>query len=67
MNVLARIKLLSTEEGGRTEPLVGSFRPNHSFQPGSFAIGEVEQGNGAALAPGDSADLVVRFLPGVPS
>ena len=62
MKVLARIRLLATDDGGRKEPLVGSFRLNHSFEPGQFAIAQVEQGPGDTLAPGQSADLVVDFL-----
>ena len=63
MKVLARIKLRPTADGGRAQPLVGSFRPNHSFQPNVFVIGEVEQKAGASLFPGQSADLVVHFIP----
>jgi translation elongation factor EF-Tu-like GTPase len=63
MKVLARIKLLSTEKGGRQKALVGPFRLNHSFAPGEFVIANVEQPSGEALAPGHHADLVVDFLP----
>jgi hypothetical protein len=64
MKVLARIELLATDDGGREKPLIGSFRLNHSFEPGEFVIAQVEQLPGAALAPGQGADLVVDFLPG---
>ena len=63
MKVLARIELLATANGGRKEPLVGAFRLNHSFVPDEFVIAQVEQRPGAALAPGQRADLVVDFLP----
>ena len=63
MKVLARVELLATEGGGRTEPLVGPFRLNHSFEPGEFVIALVEQRAGDALAPSQSAELVVDFLP----
>jgi hypothetical protein len=63
MKVLARVELLSTADGGRREALVGPFRLNHSFEPGEFVIAKVEQRDGDALAPGESADLVVDFLP----
>ena len=67
MKVLARIKLLSTAEGGRAQPLIGSFRPNHSFEPNTFVIGQVELEGDNSLFPGQSADLVVEFLSdGVP-
>lgn len=67
MKVLARIELLPTEGGGRTQPLIGSFRPNHSFQPDTFVVGQVELEAGASLRPGQSADLVAHFIPdGVP-
>ena len=68
VKVLAKISLLPTEAGGRTEPIIGSFRPNHSFSPGMFVIGQVEHRPGAELFPGESADLVVDFIPdGVPA
>ena len=63
MKVLARIELLSTAKGGRSQPLIGSFRPNHRFEPNMFVIGQVEQDAGDPLFPGQSADLVVQFLP----
>ena len=63
MKVLARIELLATGDGGRKEPLAGNFRLNHSFEPGEFVVGQVEQQPGDALAPGQSAALVVDFLP----
>jgi translation elongation factor EF-Tu-like GTPase len=63
MKVLARIELLSTDEGGRKEALIGPFRLNHSFAPGEFVIAQVEQSSGDVLAPGNHSDLVVDFLP----
>lgn len=63
MKVLARIKLRSTADGGRKDPLVGPFRLNHSFQPGKFVIAQVQQRDGESLAPGQSANLIVDFLP----
>ena len=63
MRVLARIELLPTAAGGRTDPFTGSFRPNHRFDLDGFVIGEVEQQPGGALRPGESADLIVNFLP----
>jgi elongation factor Tu len=67
MKVLARVKLLSSADGGRTQPMIGNFRPNHSFQPDTFVVGEVQQERGSSLFPGQSADLVVQFIPeGVP-
>ena len=62
MRVLARIELLPTAAGGGTDPFIGSFRPNHRFDLDGFVIGEVEQ-PGGALGPGESADLIVNFLP----
>ena len=67
MKILARISLLATDEGGRAQPYTGSFRPNHSFEQGTFAIGEVEQPVEVALHPGASAELIVHFIhEGVP-
>lgn len=68
MRILARISLLSAEQGGRTQPFIGSFWPNHSFAPGMFVIGQVKQDPTSSLFPGDTADLLVDFIPdGLPA
>ena len=63
VKVLARIRLLATDEGGRERPLIGPFMLNHRFGPGDFVIARVEQGPNDALEPGQSAELIVHFLP----
>jgi translation elongation factor EF-Tu-like GTPase len=64
MKVRADIQLIATAHGGRREPLRGSFRPNHRFAgKDDFAVGEVEQEADALLAPGESAELIVTFMP----
>lgn len=67
IRVLARIHLLSTDEGGRTFPIPGgtSYRPNHNFfGPGNLemAIGLIEVPKGEVLKPGDTVDMEVIFL-----
>jgi len=64
MEIRARIELLSSMDGGRLDPLRGSFRPNHKFATAdSFSIGEVRQNAQALLFPGNTIDCVVRFVP----
>ena len=63
VKVRAKIELLSSRDGGRSQPLVGSFRPNHRFDRPYFVIGQVEQAEGSALHPGETAELTVDFIP----
>lgn len=57
--------MLKTEEGGKTRPYTGNFRPNHNFggaENHETFIGQVEVPDGAYIAPGDTYDLIVRFM-----
>jgi translation elongation factor EF-Tu-like GTPase len=63
VKVRARIELLSASEGGRSRPLIGSFRPNHRFDQSYFVIGEIEQADGEPLNPGETRELSVNFVP----
>ena len=68
MKVRAQIELLATNDGGRSQPFIGSFRPNHRFNQNYSVIGEVEQPKAAALYPGETAELIVNFIPdGLPA
>jgi elongation factor Tu len=56
VRVLARIKLLRTEDGGRANPSTKNFRPNHNFggpDNRSFFIGQIEVPEGTWIHPGD--------------
>jgi len=63
VKIKARIELLPTSKGGRSDPLIGSFRPRHCFDQNGFVIGEIEQPEGASLRPGEASDLTVNFFP----
>lgn len=63
VKVRAKIELLSAAGGGRSQAFIGSFRPNHPFDQSYFVVGQVEQAKGAALHPGETAELTVNFIP----
>jgi translation elongation factor EF-Tu-like GTPase len=63
--VEAEIRLLSADEGGRSQPLTRAFRPNHNFggpEDRNMFVGQVELPENDAWQPGESRDLMVRFL-----
>lgn len=67
IKVLARIAVLSTADGGRSQPFVHPYRPNHNFGPPEsreFYIGQIEVPAGIAIHPGETRDLSVTFLSG---
>lgn len=70
ISVLARIRFLSEEEGGRTAPVRGgySYRPNHSFwgddaATKGYAIGLINLPLGQDIHPGEETEVEVIFLP----
>ena len=67
VRVEARIRFLSTEEGGRQSPLhgAGPYRPNHNFfgpDDRDMCIGSIELAEGEQVKPGDTILKVVSFL-----
>jgi elongation factor Tu len=65
--ILARIRLLATDEGGRRSPILGgtSYRPNHNFFGPSnldMAVGLIELPKDVILQPGGTIDIEVAFL-----
>ena len=65
LRVIARISVLTPEEGGPTGPRRAKYRPNHNFgapEGRIFYIGQVEIPEGNAINPGETHDLVVTFL-----
>jgi translation elongation factor EF-Tu-like GTPase len=59
------MSLLPTEQGGKSHPIVGPYRPNHNFATASdaeFSVGQVEFLEGQPLSPGQSANVEVRFI-----
>ena len=72
VRVKARIRFLSTEEGGRSTPLQGggSYRPNHNFfrpDDRDMCMGFIELADGEQVAPGDTIekDLTLTAFPAV--
>jgi translation elongation factor EF-Tu-like GTPase len=62
--VRAMIRLLPGNEGGRTVPIQGSYRPNHNFfgpDDKNMTVGFVELPKGTKLHPGDSVELPIFF------
>lgn len=63
--ILARISMLSTEQGGTSGPRRAKYRPNHNFgapENRTFYIGQVEIPEGTEILPGTTRDLVVTFF-----
>ncbi|WP_312398401.1 hypothetical protein [Sphingobacterium sp.] len=65
--VKARIKLISTEQGGRKTGIISGYRPNHVFEytpEGKLFqtyIGDINF-EGERLIPGEERIATVRFL-----
>jgi hypothetical protein len=67
IKVLARVSVLSTEQGGPSQPISKSFRPNHNFgeaQDNQFYIGQVEVPESTLVHPGETRELMVTFING---
>jgi hypothetical protein len=63
--VLARISMLSREDGGAAGPRGPKYRPNHNFgaaENRTFYIGQVEIPDDTVLCPGETRDLIVDFF-----
>jgi translation elongation factor EF-Tu-like GTPase len=63
--VLARVSVLSTEDGGKAGPFGEKYRPNHNFgDAGSrdFYIGQIEVPAGVWVYPGQTKEFQITFL-----
>jgi translation elongation factor EF-Tu-like GTPase len=65
--VNARLKLYSTNEGGRKTGIKTNYRPNHVFeytegQILSTFIGEIQFTAKEWINPGEGSDVTIRFL-----
>lgn len=63
--VLARVHLLSTEEGGRLGPVTARYRPNHNFcleENRRFYIGQLQIPEGKWIHPGETIEVEVAFF-----
>jgi len=72
VRVRASIRLLSTEEGGRSSPLLGggSYRPNHNFfgpDDRDMCMGFIELPEDQQVAPGDTiqTEMTLWIYPAV--
>ena len=57
--------MLATEEGGLDRPVYPKYRPNHNFGDANnlaMYIGQVEISEGGCINPGETKELVIRFL-----
>lgn len=69
IDVVARIRLLTPEEGGRSAPLVAgsSYRPVHNFwgtdvDKKGYATGFIDLPPGKDVYPGDEVTAKVAFI-----
>ncbi len=65
LRVLARVSVVSTEDGGRKGPFTKHYRPNHNFgdtENRAFYIGQIEVADGDWVYPGETRDLEITFL-----
>ena len=67
IDVIADVRFLSTEEGGKTCSVRAKYRPNHNFgwpDDRVFYIGQIEFAAGDEVSPGESRRVSIRFLSG---
>ena len=68
ITVRARIRLLTTAEGGRQTPVQGetSYRPNHNFfgpDNRDMAVAYIDLPDGEGLALGETREISLTFWP----
>lgn len=64
IEVRACVTLFASENGGRSGPVRGSYRPNHNFfgpDNREMTIGFIELPPGVELLPGDSIEVPITF------
>lgn len=67
IRVKASVRLLTPEEGGRTDPVGGRYRPNHNFFEADgrdMMIGQIDLPGGMELHPGQTITTTVSFVNG---
>lgn len=64
VHVIAEVRLLPTNEGGKTVPICGSYRPNHNFfgmDDASMTAGFIELPEGLAVNPGETITVPIAL------
>lgn len=64
INVIAEVRLLTSNEGGKSVPIRGSYRPNHNFfdtENAVMTIGFIEIPEGQEVKPGEAATVSIAF------
>jgi hypothetical protein len=67
--IKARVKLISTADGGRKGGIISGYRPNHVFEYNSEGrieqtfVGDIVFEGSYLLEPGEERIVTVRFLP----
>ena len=65
IRVLARVRVIPTDEGGKRCPFTAGYRPNHNFgspENRNYFIGQIEVAEGEWVQPGETRDLLITFL-----
>ncbi|SIN85115.1 hypothetical protein [Chitinophaga niabensis] len=66
--IKAKLTLKRTEEGGRKNGIISGYRPNHVFEYDKSGqllqtfIGDIVFEGQATIEPGETKDVIVRFL-----
>ena len=62
--VKAQVFLLSTENGGRSQPIFEKYRysPNHKMSNGLFCMGSFKKIEGGEIKPGGNALVEITFV-----
>jgi hypothetical protein len=72
LEIKAKVKLLSTKEGGRQTGFISGYRPNHVFEyteKGGLLhtyVGDIVFEGSDTLNPGEEKEVTVRFAPSQP-
>ena len=72
LEIKAKVKLLTTEEGGRKTGFISGYRPNHVFEYNKQGeilqtyIGDLVFDGQDLIEPGEEKEVTVRFIPSQP-
>ena len=72
LEIKAKVKLLTAEEGGRKTGFISGYRPNHVFEYNKQGellqtyIGDIVFDGQEIIEPGEEKEVNVRFIPSQP-